>query len=82
MFIISKKKRMTVNDVKIIHARKTEENIVLPYGIYVGWGDSELLEVASYDSGAKAMAVYDQLQNAMIADEKFFILPGNEEVQA
>ena len=82
MFIISKKKRMTVNDVKIIHARKTEENIVLPYGIYVGWGDSELLEVASYDSGAKAMAVYDQLQNAMIADEKFFILPSNEEVSA
>ena len=81
MFIISKQKRMTVNDVKVINARKTDEKIVLPYGIYVGWGDSEIMEVASYDSGAKAMAVYEQLQNAMIADEKFFILPGNDEVQ-
>lgn len=73
---------MTVNDVKVINARKTDEKTMFPYGIYIGWGDSEIMEVASYDSGAKAMAVYEQLQSAMIADEKFFILPGNEEVQA
>lgn len=81
MFIISKQKRITANNVKVIHARKTEEKIMLPYGIYVGWGNSDLIEVASYDSGAKAMAVYEQLQNAMIENEKFFILPSNEEVK-
>lgn len=81
MFIISKQKRITANNVKVIHARKTEEKTVLQYGIYVGWGNSDLIEVASYDSGAKAMAVYEQLQNAMIENEKFFILPSNEEVK-
>jgi hypothetical protein len=81
MFIISKQKRTTVNNVTVISAIKSQEKSALQYGIWVGLGNSELFEIASYDSGAKAMAVYEQLQNAMIADEKFFILPGNEEVQ-
>lgn len=82
MFIISKQKRTTVNNATVISAIKSQEKSALQYGIWVGWGNSEIMEIASYDSGAKAMAVYEQLQAAMIADEKFFILPSNEEVQA